>query len=92
MGDNACETWGTNPSSVLTLIDRMRLTDAQNSPKVRALELSKKREVATLDARKELKGFGSWLFEKALHSSVLFSQARERSKQQSLISYMLPVL
>ena len=78
--ETACETWGTNPSSVLTLIDRMRLTNAQNSPKVRALELSKKREAATLDARKELKGFGSWLFEKALHSSVLFSQARERSK------------
>ena len=57
--ETACETWGTNPSSVLTLIDRMRLTDAQNSPKVRALELSKKREAATLDARKELKGFGS---------------------------------
>ena len=78
--ETACETWGTNPSSVLTLIDRMRLTNAENSPKVRALELSKKREAATLDARKELKGFGSWLFEKALHSSVLFSQARERSK------------
>ena len=78
--ETACETWGTNPPSVLTLIDRMRLTDAQNSPKVRALELSKKREIATRDARKELKGFGSWLFEKALHSSILFSQARERSK------------
>ena len=78
--ETACETWGTNPSLVLTLIDRMRLTDDQNSPKVRALELSKKREAATLDARKELKGFGSWLFEKALYSSVLFSQARERSK------------
>ena len=78
--ETACETWGTNPESVLTLIDRMRLTDAQNSPKVRALELSKKRETATLNARKELKGFGSWLFGKALHSSILFSQARERSK------------
>ena len=78
--ETACETWGTNPASVLTLIDRMRLTDAQNSPKVRVLELSKKRETATLNARKELKGFGSWLFEKALHSSILFSQARERSK------------
>ncbi len=78
--ETACETWGTKPASVLTLIDRMRLTDAQNSPKVRALELSKKREAATLDARKELKGLGSWLFEKALHSSILFSQARERSK------------
>ena len=78
--ETACETWGTNPASVLTLIDRMRLTDAENSPSVRALELSKKREEATLNARKELKGFGSWLFEKALHSSILFSQARERSK------------
>ena len=78
--ETACETWGTNPASVLTLIDRMRLTDPENSPSVRALELSKKRAEATLNARKELKGFGSWLFEKALHSSILFSQARERSK------------
>ena len=78
--ETACETWGTNPSSVLTLIDRMRLTDDQNSPSVRSQELSKKREVATLNARQELKGLGSWLFEKALHSSILFSQARERSK------------
>ena len=78
--ETACETWGTNPASVLTLIDRMRLTDDQNSPKVRSQELSKKREVATLNARQELKGLGSWLFEKALHSSILFSQARERSK------------
>ena len=78
--ETACETWGTNPTSVLTLIDRMRLTDPQNSPSVRALELSKKREATTSNARTELKGLGSWLFEKALHSSILFSQARERSK------------
>ena len=78
--ETACETWGTNPTSVLTLIDRMRLTDPQNSPSVRALELSKKREATTSNARTELKGLGSWLFERALHSSILFSQARERSK------------
>ena len=54
--ETACETWGTNPASVLTLIDRMRLTDEQNSPSVRSQELSKKREEATLNARKELKG------------------------------------
>ena len=49
----------------------MRLTDAENSPSP-CFRTFKKREEATLDARKELKGFGSWLFEKALHSSILF--------------------
>lgn len=78
--ETACETWGTSPSSVLTLIDRMRIADPRNSPTVRTQKILEKREIALLDARENLKGFGSWLFEKALHSSMLFSQARERSK------------
>lgn len=78
--ETACETWGTNPELVLVLIDRMRLANAQNSPSSRAKELAQNRVTALQRTRQELRGIGSWLFEKALHSSVLFSQARERSK------------
>ena len=78
--ETACETWGTNPELVLVLIDRMRLANAQNSPSSRAKELAQNRVTALERTRQELRGIGSWLFEKALRSSVLFSQARERSK------------
>ena len=78
--ETACETWGTEPSNVLVLIDRMRLADAEKSPTHRAGQLLKNREQALSDSRSQLKGFGLWIFNKALHGSVLFSQARERSK------------
>ena len=78
--ETACETWGTEPASVLVLIDRMRFADSNKSPSVRAEKLSHNREQALSDARSRLKGIGLWLFNKSFHASVLFSQARERSK------------
>ena len=78
--ETACETWGTEPESVLVLIDRMRFADPNKSPSVRAGKLSHNREQALSDARSRLKGLGLWLFNKSFHASVLFSQARERSK------------
>ncbi|MBB32899.1 MAG: hypothetical protein CL455_04555 [Acidimicrobiaceae bacterium] len=78
--ETACETWGTEPESVLVLIDRMRFADSNKSPSVRAGKLSHNREQALSDARSRLKGLGLWLFNKSFHASVLFSQARERSK------------
>ena len=78
--ETACETWGTEPESVLVLIDRMRFADSNKSPSLRAEKLSHNREQALSDARSRLKGLGLWLFNKSFHASVLFSQARERSK------------
>ena len=78
--ETACETWGTEPSSVLVLIERMRLADSNKAPNHRAEILAKDREEALSRARSQLKGLGLWLFNKALHASVLFSKARERSK------------
>ncbi|MDG1846407.1 MAG: PEP-utilizing enzyme [Acidimicrobiales bacterium] len=78
--ETACETWGTQPSSVLILIDRMRFAKNSNSPTERAKILSQNREAALLEARSQLGGLGLWLFEKAFNASVLFSQSRERSK------------
>ena len=78
--ETACETWGTEPASVLVLIDRMRFADSNKSPSLRAEKLSHNREQALSDARSRLKGLGLWLFNKSFHASVLFSQARERSK------------
>jgi len=78
--ETACETWGTEPSSVLVLIDRMRFADSDKSPSIRAEKLSHNREQALSDARSQLKGLGLWLFNKSFRAAVLFSQARERSK------------
>jgi len=78
--ETACETWGTEPSSVLVLIDRMRLADPDKSPSYRAETLARNREEALLRSRSQLKGLGLWLFNKAFYASVLFSKARERSK------------
>tara|TARA_B100000945_G_scaffold99223_1_gene77804 strand:- start:109 stop:1878 length:1770 start_codon:yes stop_codon:yes gene_type:complete len=78
--ETACETWGTDPYSVLVLIDRMRLADLDKAPSYRAEKLTKNREEALYLARTQLKGFRLWLFNKAFHASVTFSKARERSK------------
>ncbi|MEE2682794.1 MAG: PEP-utilizing enzyme [Actinomycetota bacterium] len=78
--ETACETWGTKHSTVLTLIDRMRLADADKSPLLRAEKLKENRREALMRARSQLKGLGLWLFNKAFHASVLFSRSRERSK------------
>ena len=78
--ETACETWGTDPISVLILIDRMRHADPTKSPKRRAEVLARNREQALASARSQLKGLGLWVFNKALHASSLFSKARERSK------------
>ena len=78
--ETACETWGTDPISVLILIDRMRHADPAKSPTHRAEILGNKREQNLILARSQLKGLGLWLFNKAFHASILFSQARERSK------------
>ena len=78
--ETACETWGTDPYSVLVLIDRMRLANSDKAPSHRAEKLAKNKEEALYLARTQLKGFRLWLFNKAFHASVTFSKARERSK------------
>ena len=78
--ETACETWGTDPYSVLVLIDRMRLANSDKAPSYRAEKLAKNREEALYLVRTQLKGFRLWLFNKAFHASVTFSKARERSK------------
>ncbi len=78
--ETACETWGTEPASVLVLVDRMRFADITKSPSNRAKKLSENRKQSTLQARSQLRGLGLWIFNRSLSASMLFSQARERSK------------
>ena len=78
--ETACDTWGTNPGSVLILIDRMREADPTKSPQLRTEILAKKRDQALSLARTELKGLGLRLFNKTFNAATLFSKARERSK------------
>ena len=59
----------------------MRLTDPEKFPLSHALNFQK-REEATLSLKEQR--VSSWLFEKALHSSILFSQA-ERDLKTTIV-------
>lgn len=76
----ACDTWGTDHSLPLALIDRMRGAADDHDPTVQRERLAADRHRIVADARQKM-GFGRRkLFDRVLHSATMFSQARERSK------------
>lgn len=78
--ESACETWATDHALPLALIDRMRRASDDHDPARRRGELVGERERAIADARQRVGRLRRWLFERALRSSTVLSQARERSK------------
>lgn len=78
--ESACDTWGTAPELALTLIDRMRRSDPQHAPSLRADSLVTERVAAVDQARSRLNRFQRWNFDKTLAAAALFSRAREREK------------
>jgi pyruvate,water dikinase len=78
--ESACETWATEPALPLTLIDRMRRASDDHDPALRRGDLVADRERTIADARERVGRLRRWLFERALRSSTVLSQARERSK------------
>ena len=78
--ETACETWATDHALPLALVDRMRRALDDHDPASRRSELVAEREAAIADARRRVGRFRRWLFERALRSSTVLSQARERSK------------
>ncbi len=78
--ESACETWGTAPELALTLIDRMRRSDPQHAPSLRADSLASERLAAVEQARTQLNRLQRWNFHKTLAAATLFSRAREREK------------
>lgn len=76
----ACDTWGTDHSLPLALIDRMRGAADDHDPTLQRERLAADRQRIVADARKKM-GFGRRkLFDRVLRSATMFSQARERSK------------
>lgn len=76
----ACDTWGTDHSLPLALIDRMRGAADDHDPSAQRQRLAADRAKAVTDAREQM-GFGRRkLFDRVLRSATMLSQARERSK------------
>lgn len=78
--ETACEVWGTDPTMPLGFVDRMRRSDADHDPSIRAESLAQDRRRAIADARDRLGVVPRWFFDKLLRSATLYSQSRERSK------------
>lgn len=78
--DIAAETWGTDHSLPLALIDRMRTADTSHDPEFQAARLTRDATLAKESAVSKLRGLNKWLFERSLRSATVCSQGRERAK------------
>lgn len=78
--ETACDTWGTAPALPLAIVDRMRHAPDGHDPSSRRDALAADRLIAVDEARRRMGRLRRRSFERALRSSVVFSQARERSK------------
>jgi phosphohistidine swiveling domain-containing protein len=78
--ESACDTWGTDPTLPLALVDRMRRATDDHDPARRRAAVAREREAAIADALDRLRGPKRWLFRRTLRAAMVLSQARERSK------------
>ena len=78
--ESACETWATAPVLPLALVDRMRRASPDHDPNLRRSALDADREEAIAEARRSVGRLRRRIFERALRSATVLSQARERSK------------
>lgn len=78
--ETASETWETDPSMPLALIDRMRAGDDRHDPIARARELAAERRAAIAQVRSEVRGPVRWMFNRLLGAAEMYSRGRERAK------------
>jgi len=78
--DIAAEPWDLRPEVAQAAIDAMRGADQSHDPASQQQRLAAERETAVEVIASALNPIDRWQFRKALASTVLFSQARERSK------------
>ena len=78
--ESGCETWGTDPSLALTLVDRMRGADADHDPRARQRHLAAERAVAHEALASQLGRVGRWRLRSLLANAALHLQGRERAK------------
>ena len=78
--DTAFDTWETEPSLALTLIDRMRATDESHNPVSQLERLAGDRKVLEAETLARLKRPVRQIFRRVLNAARLYSQGRERAK------------
>ena len=78
--EGSSETWGTKPELALAAIACMRHAADDNSPHSQQARLVAERQDATASARTRLGRATRFQFDRALRSSAVLSQGRERSK------------
>lgn len=76
------KTWGVDPASVLSTVDRMRGVSDDGAPATKNAERAAQREEATAQVRATLAGNDEALgqFEAALHAAALWLRGRERGR------------
>ncbi len=78
--DTAFDTWETDPTLALVLIDRMRLTDESHAPDAQHDRLAAEREALEAEVMTKVKGPARWMLRRVLRSTRLHMQWRERAK------------
>ena len=78
--DTAFDTWETDPELALTLIDRMRLTDASHAPDAQHQRLAGERAELEAETMAGLKWPVRRLVARVLSGARLHMQSRERAK------------
>jgi len=78
--DTAFDTWETDPELALTLIDRMRLTDASHAPDAQHQRLAGERAALEAETMGALKWPLRRVVARVLRGARLHMQSRERAK------------
>ncbi|MFK7917578.1 MAG: PEP-utilizing enzyme [Ilumatobacter sp.] len=78
--DIGSDPWNFRPEMATAAIDAMRPADESHAPGTQAARLETVRAAAVAEVHAELNRIDRFQFDKAYASTMLFSQARERSK------------
>ena len=78
--DIGSDPWNFRPEMATAAIDAMRPATETHAPGAQSTRLADIREAALAEVRGELNRIDRFQFDKAYNATVLFSQARERSK------------
>ncbi len=78
--DLGSDPWDFRPDMATAAIDAMRPADESHAPDATAERLTRQRMAAIDEVRGALNRIDRFQFDKALAATILFSQARERSK------------
>jgi len=84
--DLGSDPWDFRPELALAAIDRMRSASADHDPRTQAARLTVARKEAIEEVRDSLNRVDRFQFDKALASTTLYSQARERSKTTVILA------